>query len=230
MLAALIPKLRNRFGVSAQQCGANSSDVAKCDTISTEFLAEILNDSRLEFSTYRPQEDILKVQLHVHNPIVTLGYEPYSVSGVYISNPTGYNYGYNYPPSQFLANYYADPALARVDDIYRDYTTPEATFVRSGRNIRITSLFNEGSVAEIHVTRMRGWNEMPDWAEPIIMKMGIIRMIDRTTTASETVLKIPTAQGYFELDGGRVMQNLRSKLDKEVYGVLQPGTTSMSLG
>lgn len=233
MLASLIPKLRTRFGDSAAECGASSTVVEACQSMSTDLLRDVLDEARLEYSQYNPIEEVLTINSVSNSaPSFNLPYEPFAITGVYTFDE--YSFGAIEIPNilsrQYLANYYADPALARVDAMHFDYGNPEATFIRHGKNIRITSPLSAASKVEVHVHRMRSWAEMPEWSEPVLIKLGLIKLIDQTTTASGGLLRIPTPTGYFESDGGRVMQNLRTKLADEVFRIIQPNTHGIMQG
>lgn len=237
MLSSLVSKLRTRFGESTVECGASSDEAKNCQSITTETLIDVLEEARIEYSTYQPMQRILKFAVSSYNPEIELGFEPYAVTGVYVNDSYGYGPGYDYEAgvprlgrSPYLARYFADPALARVDNTYLDYSTPEATYIRAGTKIFITSPLSPASQATVHLSGIRDWSEMPEWAEVTLVKLGLIKLIDRVTTSSEGLLRIPTPTGYFEFDGGRVMQNLRSKLEVEAYRTIQARTHGLMQG
>ncbi len=235
MLQALVPQLRQRFGETASQCGADSAAKSACEGASTDLLVAVLEEARVEYSMHSPTTKIFTVIMNDLNPVITLEEEPFAVTAVYISS-SQYQTGLEFPSDFFNVRPYFmpgssyDPALARVEHMYQDYTTEEASFIRNDNQIRITSSFSFGSKVEIYVSTMRNWNEVPEWGKPTIVKLALIKLIDRVTTSSEGLMRIPTPSGYFEFDGGRVMQNLRTKLADETYTTLKSRTHALKTG
>lgn len=231
MLNTLVQQLRARFSDSAAQCGASSSAVENCMTVSTELLQDILEEVRIEYSTYKPLEKIISVRPDYLESKVEFDEEPLAVLAVYARTQKYLEFPSNfYNLRPFYTDYNIDPALDRIKDTYFNYENPDISYSRIGKTLHLHTPIDYPSEIQVHLATLRSWSEIPHEAIPIIMKMALIRLIDRVTTSSEGLLRIPSPTGYFEFDGGRVMQSLRTKLADEVNKALQLNTTGLAQG
>lgn len=239
MISALVPKLRNRFSDSAAQCGASAEVQSACKGVDSAVLEEILEESRIFYGQYNPITRVVPFRLDAGVYTVVLDTEPLAVEGVYVNQRAHAML----PVSNHLANLYADPeyssaahpgrfsaAQSRLDAMYEDYNTPEVGWQKIGNTLRLLPPLEWPLVGEVHIAAIREWDEIPIWAQTPIIKLSLVALVDRFTSNAGGLLRIPTPNGYFEFDGGRVMQNMRSKLETEAMRGLEVGMSGLGQG
>lgn len=207
---------------------------------------DIIEAARKEYGSYQPKMGLLTFDVTAQDPWVDLpDVELLVIEGAYALD-RGYMGG-NLPIPEGSST----PSLLLIDAVYRErYGRELSTIVVNGRvgivptrtpviplqSISADSIVNpyfyeedryEGVIVYYYLP---SWEEIGSEAENALLKYAISEWIDALTIGIEGIMRIPTGDGYIELDAGRVMSSLSARLRKEFYDQVGRGAGVVMAG